>query len=53
MKLKMVLAMVQATDIQYIGYKGLRQVYLYSVQSCWGLFTTIAARLVHGYPWTS
>ena len=53
MKLKMVLAMVQATDIQYIGYKGLRQVYLYSVQFCWGLFTNIADRLVHGYPWTS
>ena len=46
MKLKMVLAMVQATDIQYIGYKGLRQVYLYSVQFCWGLFTNIADRLV-------
>ena len=26
------LAMVLATDIQYIGYKGLLQVYLYSVQ---------------------
>ena len=40
------LAMALATDIQYIGYKGLRQVYLYSVQFCWGLFTNIADRLV-------
>ena len=31
-----------ATDIQYIGYKGLRQVYLYSVQIYGGLFTNIA-----------
>ena len=36
------LAMVLATDIQYIGYKGLRQVYLYSVQIYGGLFTNIA-----------
>ena len=31
-----------ATDIQYIGYKGVRQVYLYSVQIYGGLFTNIA-----------
>ena len=31
-----------ATDIQYIGNKGLRQVYLYSVQIYGGLFTNIA-----------
>ena len=35
-----------ATDIQYIGFKGLRQVYLYSVQIYGGLFTNIADRLV-------
>ena len=35
-----------ATDIQYIGYKGLRQVYLYSEQIYGGLFTNIADRLV-------
>ena len=35
-----------ATDIQYIGYKGLRQVYLYSVQIYGGLFTNITDRLV-------
>ena len=40
------LAMVLATDIQYIGYKGLRQVYLYSVQIYGGLFTIIAEILV-------
>ena len=40
------LAMVLATSIQYIGYKGLRQVYLYSVQIYGGLFTNIADRLV-------
>ena len=39
------LAMVLATDIQYIGYKGLRQVYLYSVHYG-GLFTNIAEILV-------
>ena len=39
-------AMVLATDIQYIGYKGLRQVYLYSVQPYGGLFTNIADILV-------
>jgi len=38
--------MVLATDIQYIGYKGLRQVYLYSVQIYEGLFTNIADILV-------
>ena len=36
------LAMVLATSIQYIGYKGLRQVYLYSVHIYGGLFTNIA-----------
>ena len=35
-----------ATDIQYIGNKGLRQVYLYSVQIYGGLFTNIADILV-------
>ena len=40
------LAMVLATDMQYIGYKGLRQVYLYSVQIYGGLFTNIADILV-------
>ena len=40
------LAMVLATDIQYIGYKELRQVSLYSVQMYEGLFTNIADRLV-------
>ena len=40
------LAMVLAADIQYIGYKGLRQVYLYSVQIYGGLFTNVADRLV-------
>ena len=34
------------TDIQYIGYKGLRQVYLYFVQIYGGLFTNIADTLV-------
>ena len=40
------LAMVLATNIQYIGFKGLRQVYLYFVQMYGGLFTNIADRLV-------
>ena len=40
------LAMVLATNMQYIGYKGLRQVYLYSVQIYGGLFTNIADILV-------
>ena len=40
------LAMVLATDIQYIGYKELRQISLYSVQMYGGLFTNIADRLV-------
>ena len=40
------LTMVLATDIQYIGYKGLRQVCLYSVQIYGGLFTNIADILV-------
>ena len=39
------LAMVLATDIQYIGVKELRQVSLYSVQIFVGLFTNIADRL--------
>ena len=37
--------MVLATEIQYIDYKGLQQVYLYSVQICMGLLTNIADRL--------
>ena len=37
------LAMVLATNIRvHIGYKGLLQVYLYSVQIYGGLFTNIA-----------
>ena len=40
------LAMVLATDKQYIGYKGLGQVYLYSIQIYGGLFTNIADILV-------
>ena len=40
------LAMVLATNMQYIGYKGLRQVYLYSVQIYGGLFKNIADILV-------
>ena len=40
------LAMVLATDIQYIGFKELWQVYLYSVQIYGGSFTNIADRLV-------
>jgi len=40
------LAMVLATDMQYIGYKGLWQVYLYYVQIYGGLVTNIADRLV-------
>ena len=43
------LAMVLATDIQYIGYKGLRQVYLYSVHIYGGLFTNIADWLVESW----
>ena len=39
------LAIVLATDIQYIGVKELRQVSLYSVQMFGGLFTNIADRL--------
>jgi len=34
--------MVLATDIQYIGNKGLRQAYLYSEHIYGGLFTNIA-----------
>jgi len=41
--------MVLATNIQYIGYKGLRQVYLYSVQIYGGLFTNIAGILVKSW----
>ena len=40
------LAMLIATDIQYIGYKGWRQVYLYSVQIYGCLFTYIAEKLI-------
>ena len=40
------LAMVLATDMQYIGYKGLWQVYLYSVQIYGGLMKNIATTLV-------
>ena len=40
------LAMVLATDIQYIGVKELRQVSLYSVQMFGGLFTNIADNLL-------
>ena len=40
------LAMVLDTDIQNIEYKGLQQVYLYSVQIYGGLFTNIADILV-------
>ena len=40
------LAMVLATDKQYIGYKGFWQVYLYSVQIYGGLFTNIADILI-------
>ena len=36
------LAMVLDTDIQNIEYKGLQQVYLYSVQIYGALFTNIA-----------
>lgn len=43
------LAMVLATSIQYIGYKGLRQVYLYSVHIYGGLFTNIADWLVESW----
>ena len=35
-----------ATDKQYIGFKGLRQLSLYSVQIYGGLFTNIADRPV-------
>ena len=35
-----------ATDIQYIGFKGLRQVSSYSVHIYGGLFTNIADRPV-------
>ena len=42
------LAMVLATDIQYIGYKGLLQVYLYSVQIYGFFFINIADILVEG-----
>ena len=38
-----------ATDIQYIGYKGLRQVYLYSIQIYGGLFTNVADWLVESW----
>ena len=41
--------MVLATDIQYIGYKGMRQVYLFSVQIYEGLFTNIADILVESW----
>ena len=41
--------MVLATDIQYIGYKSLRQVYLYSVHIYGGLFTNIADWLVESW----
>ena len=41
-----ILAMVLAIDIQYIGYKGLRKVYLYSEQIYGVLFTNIADILV-------
>jgi len=40
------LAMVLDTDIQNIEYKGLQQVYLYSVQIYGALFTNIADILV-------
>ena len=32
------LAILLATDIQYIGYKGLRQVYLYRIHKYMGCF---------------
>ena len=40
------LAMVLANDLQYIGNKGLQQVYFYFVQIYGGLFTNIADILV-------
>ena len=35
-----------ATDIQYIGYKGLRQVYLYSVQMYGGFVREFCRHIV-------
>ena len=45
--LAMVAMVLIATDIQYFEFKGLRQVYLYSVRMYMGLFTNIADKLVN------